>query len=119
MKSINLRAIITSLRAKADGSLGMNINTPELKPEEKTLFFQLQNLNIDLKITPLDTEETPDEVTINTDLELKTPSQRLRGSLWRWQEKQLGHRPTNEEWEPFYRQKMEKLIEWVQNKIDE
>lgn len=119
MKTIKTKAVITSLRAKNDGSLGLSIATPELTPSEKTLFFELQNLNIDLAITPLDTEETPDEIQINKDLESKTPSQRLRGSLYRVCEARLGKKPTNEEWEPFYRHAMEAYISDAQRKIEE
>lgn len=115
MKSLSLQANITSLRAKADGSLGMNINTPELTPEQKTLFFQLQNVNLDLTITPLDTQAT-EQVKINTDLNQKSQSSRIRSVLFiLWKQNNEGM----ENFELYYNNKTEKYIESLKSRIEE
>jgi hypothetical protein len=118
MKSISTPAIIKGIRAlsKANG-LSINFTTPELKPEEMTVFFTLQDINVDITITPVD-EKPTEEITIDADLETKTPSQRLRGSLYRLLESNLTRKPEHAEWEEFYRKSMEKIITDVQNQID-
>lgn len=55
MKAIETDAIITSIRAKRDGSLGLGVDTPGLKTKEKAEFMELQGINLKLLINPLDT----------------------------------------------------------------
>lgn len=81
MKSIQLPAIITSLRAKVDGSLGLSLVTPELSNEAKLAFFQLQNKNIDITVVPLDYEDAP-IVKVDKELGQKTQGQRIRAVLF-------------------------------------
>ena len=114
MKSISTKAIITSITSKVDGSLGLRVATPELRPEQKTVFFELQNLNLELLIKPLD-EANIEEVKIDTDLETKTHSQRLRSVLYvLWEKDKRGL-----EWDAYYRVRMEKIIELLKKQIDE
>jgi hypothetical protein len=112
MKSIVIQAIIEGLRAKKDRSLGLTISTPELNAQEKALFFELQGLLVDLKITPRD-EEVQEQV-INRDLEQKTQSQRIRNTLFiLWKQN-----PEDMEFEQYYKNKTEKYIEYLKSKID-
>lgn len=113
MKKVSLSLVITSVRSRKDGSLGLSIETPELTPQEKTIFMELQGINLDGTFLPMETPDVP-EYKINTDLENKTPSQRLRGSLYVWWE-QSGKQG---EFETFYKQKMEALIEFIKKKLD-
>lgn len=113
MKKVNLSLVISSVRSRKDGSLGLSIETPELKPEEKTLFMELQGINLNGTFEPMDEPDVP-EYKINADLESKTPSQRLRGALFVWWD-QTGKQG---EFETFYKQKMETLIEFVKRKLD-
>lgn len=57
---------------------------------------------------------------VDLDLEdtTKTPSKRLRNSLWRWNESELQRKPKDAEFKDFYNTKMEILIEHVKSKID-
>ena len=112
MKTIKTQAIITSVRSKADGSLGLTLSTPELTVQEKVLFMELQNLNLDISIVPKD-EQAP-EHKINTDIEQKTPSQRMRAVLfllWKQDAKGL-------DFNAFYLKRMEQIIEQLKTRLE-
>lgn len=112
MKSIATQAIITSLSSKQDGSLGLRVATPELSTQEKALFMELQGLNLELVITPKDEQVAP-EYKVDKEIQQKHPSARLRAVLWRvWeQDGQQG------DFDTYYRNAMEKLIEHFKNKL--
>ncbi len=111
MKAIKANTIITGIRARVDGSLGLTISTPELNPEEKVAFMELQNVNCDTLFQPLG-ERVP-LVEVKGETETKTSSQRLRGSIYRLWESE-GKRG---EFESYYKAKMEKIISWIQGQI--
>lgn len=113
MKAITCPVIITSASTRADGSLGLRLATPELKPDEKTAFFELLNVNLKMLLQPNDAE--PAELKdIKGEFDTKTPSMRLRATLFVWwkQQQEPG------EFEEFYRRNMEKLIEYVKGKLN-
>ena len=114
MKTIQTDAIITGIRAKVDRSLGLTISTPELSTNEKALFMELQGINTKLTIEPLDSEPAGIE-KIDTDLETKTASSRLRAVLFVLY-KQEGEAGT---FEDFYKLHMEKLIDFIKGKLDQ
>lgn len=112
MKSIQTNAIITGIRARVDGSLGITLSTPELNSEEKVAFMELQNINCQTLFQPL--EEKTDLIEVKGETETKTSSQRLRGCiyvLWEQQGKKG-------EFEIFYKSYMEKIIDWVKSKLE-
>lgn len=114
MKSLSTQAVITGIRSRADRSIGISISTPELTPEEKTLFFELQNINVEMKITPIE-EKVPEEHKIEKDLNSKSQSQRIRATLFvLWRQD-----PENMEFEEYYRNKTEKYIVGLQRLIEE
>jgi hypothetical protein len=80
MKTIQTPFIITGIRAKVDGSLGISATTPELTKEEKVEFMELQNLNLEALFKPID--EKTDIKEIKGELDDKTPSQRLRARMF-------------------------------------
>lgn len=113
MKTITTKIIIEGIRARKDGSLGITISTPELKPEEKTLFFELQNLNCEAQITPL--EEKTESYVVDTDLNQKSQSQRIRHLLYlNWKRE-----PEGLEFPEYYQRKTEKYIEFLKRFLDE
>jgi len=114
MKTVKLSAVITSIRAKVDRSIAFTVNSPELTPEEKALFFQLQNQNIELTIVPSD-EPNVEEYTVTSDLSEKSPSRRLRGVLYVLFTKDDKGMLNFEE---YYKIRMEKIIEHLKNQID-
>jgi len=114
MKSIETHAIITGVRSKVDGSLGVSFSTPELASSEKALFMELQGLNLLMTITPTE-EENIEVEKINKDVNTKTQSQRLRAVIFIYW-KQLGEKETFEE---FYRTTTEKLIDFIKGKLEQ
>lgn len=113
MKSIELYAVITGIRSKVDGSLGISMGTPELTAEEKAEFMRLQGANLICLFTPLDEKDAPKYI-VDKELEQKTPSVRLRGVLYvLWQ--QSGSKGN---FDDFYRAEMEGIIEAVKNRLD-
>lgn len=114
MKTIKLNAVITGIRSKVDRSLGLSVSTPELSVNERALFMELQGLNVDLTIVPLE-EANPEVEKIDRDVETKTQSQRLRAVIFIYW-KQLGEKETFEE---FYRVTTEKLITFIKSKLEQ
>lgn len=112
MKPISLDLIITGLRAKKDGSLGLTCETPELDAEFKVAMFSLQNVNLKALFQPEQSSEAPLEV--KTEIDQKTPSQRLRNTLFiLW--KNEGEKG---DFDSFYKLNMEKIIDFVKRKLD-
>lgn len=113
MKSIQTQAIITSIRSRQDMSVGFSAETPEYSDDEFAYFRKLQGKNVEMTIKPLD--ETPEELlNIKTELDQKTPSQRLRAViflLWKKQKSEM-------DYDSFYKKTMEKIIDQLKNKLD-
>lgn len=113
MKAIRTQAIVNSVRSKVDRSLSMTIHTPELTPQEKALFMELQGVISDMTLTPQ--EENVPTVEIDKDLKSKSQSERLRSVLYVYW-KQQGE---NGEFSDFYRRNMERFIDIIKDKLDE
>ena len=113
MKSIESQAIITGIRAKIDGSLGLSVSTPELSPDEKVLFMNLQNLNVRMTIEPTDTEVSG-KSKIEKGIDGKSPSERLYNVIYVYY-KQV---KSTEEFETFYRRHIESIIDTYKAKLD-
>lgn len=111
-KALTCSVILTSATTRADGSLGLRFATPELTPDEKTAVFELLNLNMKMLLQPEGT--APDSLRdVKKDFETKTPSMRLRASLFvAW--KQAGEPG---EFDDFYRKKMEAYIDDVKSHL--
>lgn len=112
MKSIQTQAVITGIRAKVDGSLGLSIGTPELSPEEKVAFMSLQNLNVLMTIEP--TEEKSEKLKVTKGMDGKSPSQRLQNVIYVYF-KQV---KSAEEFEVFYRRHIESVIDQYKAKLE-
>jgi len=113
MKIIDIQLIIEGIRSRKDGSLGLSVSTPELTVEDKVELMQLQGQVLDTRLRPIDSPEVP-EYKVNSDLNQKTPSQRLRAVLF------ILHQQSNsqESFESFYNQKMEGIIEAVKGRLE-
>lgn len=110
---IKLPAYLTGFSSKSDGSAGIRFSTQELSAED---FSELsQDLNkfgyLIFKENEVKLEDIPKEDAEDTN---RTPSKRLRSVLFvLW--KQEGSKG---EFESFYREKVEKLIEMIKTKLD-
>jgi len=112
MRSIESDIIITGIRAKVDGSLGFNATTPELSPEEKVAFMELQGINLKMLVVPLDEKNAP-QIRVDKEIDSKTPGQRLRAVLYvLWEQGKK-----DKDYESFYKDRMEKFIEAVKDKL--
>ena len=112
MKAITVSAVIGSVRAKVDRSISFNVSTPELTPDEKAIFFELQNIAVNLLITP-EGEHVP-LYTVEKELNQKTPSQRLRAVLFvYWKQNGAG------EFEDFYNHWMETFIDKIKAQLED
>lgn len=115
MKAIKLQsAIIGSVRAKVDGSLGLSLSTGELSPVEKTVFMELMNVPCQIVLTPID-EPNAEIMQVDKEANEKSPSQRLRSVLYRVWEQNPRQYKTFEE---YYRIQMEKLIDKLKERLD-
>ena len=114
MKALTCPVILTSASTRADGSLGLRFATPELRPDEKTAFFEIQNLNLKMLLQPADGE--PGELKeVKGQFDSKTPGQRLRGVIFVW----FKESNAPGEFEDFYRRQMEVLINYVKDQLPE
>ena len=106
MKQIETDLIITSIRAKVDGSLSFTATTPELTAEEKVEVMKLQNVNLYCMLRPTDLVNAP-SIKVDKEINQKTPSARLRNTLYvYWTQYNTG-----QDFEEFYKAEMERIIE--------
>ena len=110
--AIKTNAIITSITAKQDGSLGLRIATPELTAEEKVAVMGLQGINTDILISPLDSAPA-EMIEVKGDINSKSQGQRIRAVLFiLW--KQDHEQGT---FETYYQEKTEKYINYLKGLI--
>lgn len=112
MKKIQSQVIISSIRAKVDGSIGLSMSTPELTNDEKVAFMSLQNINCQILIEPLELKS--DLLEVKGETETKTCSQRLRGVIYVLYEQ----KGKEGDFEQFYKRQMEKIIDVMKEKLD-
>lgn len=113
MKAIEVGAVITTITAKQDRSLGLRIITPELKTEEKAEFMELQGVNVQLLINPLDTIPAG-VLEIKTEVNQKSQSQRIRAVIFLlWQ-----NEGSKGDFETYYKEKTDKYIEFLKEKLN-
>jgi hypothetical protein len=109
-------AIISKLSTMSDRGIRIQVDTQELTPEYGAMLFSLKDSFGYFTFTERPIE--PDDVDIPDIVpdfkNEKTPSQRMRGVLYRlWEQK--GKINT---FEQFYREQMEVIIEHFKGKLD-
>lgn len=115
MDAIRFKGYINSIRAKVDGSLGLNMGTPELTSKQKAAFMDIQNINLDIMLEPLDAMAS-DTIVVDKDIDQKSPSKRLYNVLYvLW--KQQGE--VGNFYNDFYMPKMEKAIESIKKQLED
>lgn len=107
-------AEIGSISSRKDRSLAFRVITGEIPPEHMAEFFPLTGSNVTLLITPHEQDEGDDPVEVASEAEEKTPSQRLRASLWVWWD-QLGRK---QPFSQFYSDQIERIITKIKSKLD-
>lgn len=111
--ALSTEAILTRFSTTADNAIRFSGVTPELDNAQKVALMNLHGKNVMLVIQPLG--EVPDEIImVKTDIEQRTPSERLRGVLF-IQAKQLG---CENDFDRFYRTRMSEIIEAEKAKLE-
>ena len=119
MKTIQHDGYIGSISAKVDRSVGYRINTPELSDEEKTILFSLQNQALKITLIPINDPEAV-IIPVNETMHRKSQSQRLRSVIYvLWETKKSHNIEVPADFEDYYKQITEWLIEKVKSQIDE
>lgn len=114
MKALTCPVILTGAATRADGSLSLRFSTPELSPDEKVAFMEVQNTNLKMLLQPSGTE--PAELKeVKGQFDKKTPGQRLRACLFVLWKQADG----TGDFEEFYRRRMEDLINSVKTKLED
>lgn len=112
MNAIKTRLIINRFSSRKDRSLSLSAETPELTEVEMVAFMKLQGHEIDAFLKP--SEGLTDIIEVKSEVDTKTPSQRLRSTLFvLW--KQMGEK---ESFSTFYEKYMYKIIESIKSKLD-
>lgn len=117
MSGFTVEAILTRAASLADGGLTVGFHTKELNADEKAKIMDFHNKNGWLLFSPnkLKDEDIP---KADAEYETKTPSQRLRAVLYiLWQQNDGRIDDDRIDFEQFYRDRMEKLINQVKDKL--
>lgn len=115
---IILETILETISTRVDGTLKLSISTQEIDSTKAGDLFQLRGkfcklLLSDNNITSLE-DEMVDNLSLVGGKKKKTESQRLRATLFRLHE-QAG---SNEDFEMFYKNEMNKIITHYQSKLE-
>jgi len=111
MKALTCDVILTGVSTRADGSLGLKLSTPELKPDEKLVFLEAVHQELTMLLQPKSMADGLKEV--KGEFDRKTSSQRLRSVLFvKWkQEKE----PMD--FDEYYRRQMERFINSIKETL--
>lgn len=115
---ITLPAIFTSYLEHKDKSFVLRFETRELTDEELKLMRSQFGLEGHLLFADneIKDEDIPEG---NAEVEQKTPSRRLRASLYVLWKQKVGNGNIPTEFETFYKQQMEKAIQKVKNLMED
>ena len=114
--AISTDAIFTSFRTRGDRSLGFSGVTPELSDDEMLPFMKLRNRNVKLIIQPKD--EVPDVIVdIKGEFDEKSPSQRMRNSLYVLHQQLTASHKIAIPFEAFYLDQMSRLIQSIKDQL--
>lgn len=115
---ILLPAIFDNLAFRKDGSVKLSYETPELAPEDLNFLLGQRNTQGWLLYSPneLQEEDVPPE---DSDLERKTPSQRLRSVLFILYKQATDKGTFVGEFQTYYNESMERIITQLKDKIED
>ena len=117
MSAVKLPAIFSGIQSKVDGSYKLTFNTRELSGTDAAVLLGMANKEAWVLIAPDDSLDSVDVPTEKPDSGAgkKTQGQRIRSILFVWW-KQIG---APGEFEDFYRQQTERIIDTVKSKLDD
>ena len=117
MKAIVLNAIFTGFSSKVDKSLSFRGTTPELLTTEKCALMDMQNLNVRLLIEPVDFP-TDGKMEVKSELETKTPSQRMRSVLFVWWNQLTKAGKMDKPFPQFYSEQTDRIINDLKGNLE-
>ena len=120
---------IDKVSTLADGSLRVHLGTPELSNETMVNLFGLIKkpgyILISANYINQDQIDAVEKATINTEFSEKTPSQRMRGVLYKLWEKTQPKTMNGDsgemeyvDFDLFYKRQMNKIIDHFKTKLD-
>jgi hypothetical protein len=115
---IIVAAQIEGIASRKDKTIRLTLGTQEVTPNDAATLFQLnqQLCYVAIKKEDFQVEELDIIENLKTEFENKTPSQRLRGILYRvYESNNEGYK----DFSTYYLSKMEKICEHYKSKIDE
>lgn len=115
---IIIGGILEGISTRKDKTMKLTIGTQEMTPEQAASIFQYNQQfgYFAIKPEPFQKEEQDLIDSLKSDYEGKTPSQRLRGVLYRnWELKSEGFQDFNS----YYISKMELIVKHYKDKLDE
>lgn len=113
MKAIKVNTVITRVSAKANNSAGLSLSTPMLNEEELLAILRLKDKDCETLFVPI-AKHDEEIIKIDSGLQSKSQSQRIRNCLFVWWEKS-GKTGKFNDW---YSDKTELIIEWIKQKFD-
>jgi hypothetical protein len=122
MDKIALPARITKIQTLSNSDLKMSVKTTkELEPQELAKVMKYNDEEGWMIFAPM--EAQPEAVKVPADKPKqiskgKTPSQRLRSVIWVLHKQKLGEEPDDDEFNEFYENQINELIERYKNKLD-
>ena len=115
---LTLPAIIEGITTRKDKTVRLTIGTQELNPAQAAQVFGMNQQFVYLarKVEPFTKSEAETMDSLKTDLDtLKTPSQRLRGILFRnFEQDAEGY----QDFATYYTAKMERICEHFKTKLE-
>lgn len=120
MLKLQMSAIIDGINAKKDKTLSIKLGTQELSSEDTSQVFDLMGKQIFVAMAETDIETMDIPETLPEMQGDKTPSQRLRGILFKiWENKYQSKTQLEKPTFPrFYEDYMFKLCETLKDKLD-
>jgi hypothetical protein len=107
-------AEIGSSSSRKDRSIAFRVITGEIPPEHMAQFFPLNGCNVSLLVTPHEQDEGDEPIEVDSEVDKKSQSERLRAVLFCiWDKK--GRKG---KFSDFYYQKTDDIIEWLKTKLD-
>lgn len=111
-KGFTVEAVLTRVASMVDGGLSLGLQTKELNATEKAEIMDYHNKAgwLLFKENSIEDEDIPKS---DAEVDLKTPSQRLRAVLYVYCQQQ-----GIPDFDSFYRAEMEKIINGYKNKLE-
>lgn len=126
MKTLTLE--LKRYSRRSDNSVSLTLDTlVELSSEE---IAEIDRNRGNLALVVITEESNPEKINVDMDkllkdmpendgfTEFKSPSKRLKNVIYILQQQQLNRKPTEEEAMVFYKDYMEKFINWVKDKLN-